>query len=73
MVKAYESLAPGDRLVTCDHIMSENRLRPRSGAIFNVHLLVCTAEGHPYAFSELREGWKRQVSLASVWFEMVNG
>jgi len=42
-----------------DHVMSENRLRPRAGVLFNVHMLVCTPEGRTYTFSEIRRGLER--------------
>ena len=57
--KAFESLEPGGRIVLRDHVMSENRLRPRAGVLFNVHMLVCTPEGRTYTFSEIRRGLER--------------
>jgi len=57
--KAFESLEPGGRVVLRDHIMSENRLRPRAGVLFNVHMLVCTPDGQTYTFSEIRRGLER--------------
>ena len=54
--RAFRSLAPGGRVVVRDHVMSENRLRPRAGTLFNVHMLVCTADGRTYTFSEIRRG-----------------
>ena len=57
--KAFESLEPGGRIVLRDHVMSENRLRPRAGVLFNVHMLVCTPEGRTYTFSEIRRGMER--------------
>ena len=57
--KAFESLEPGGRIVLRDHVMSENRLRPRAGVLFNVRMLVCTPEGRTYTFSEIRRGLER--------------
>ncbi len=54
--RAFRSLCPGGRVVVRDHIMSENRLRPRAGTLFNVHMLVCTNDGRTYTFSEIRRG-----------------
>jgi predicted O-methyltransferase YrrM len=54
--RAYRALAPGGRIVIRDHIMSEERVFPRTGALFAVHVLVCTEEGRTYSFSEIRRG-----------------
>jgi hypothetical protein len=56
---AFDALVPGGRVVIRDHIMSEDRLRPRAGALFGAHMLVCTPEGRTYTFSEIREGLVR--------------
>jgi predicted O-methyltransferase YrrM len=52
--KAFRSLAAGGRVIIRDHIMSENRLRPRAGVFFNLHSLVCSAAGRTYTFAEIR-------------------
>jgi hypothetical protein len=57
--KAFESLEPGGRIALRDHIMSENRLRPRAGVLFNVNMLVSTCEGRTYTYSEIRKGLER--------------
>lgn len=58
-LKAFQSLVPGGRVVLRDHVMSENRLRPRAGVLFNVHMLVSTPEGRTHTFSEIRKGLER--------------
>jgi ubiquinone/menaquinone biosynthesis C-methylase UbiE len=52
---AFTCLNPGGRIVIRDHIMSEDRLLPRAGALCGVHMLVSAKAGRPYTFSELRE------------------
>jgi hypothetical protein len=55
-MRAHRSLVNGGRIVIRDHVMSEDRLFPRTGTLFAVHLLVCTAEGRTYTYSEIRQG-----------------
>lgn len=52
--RALDVLAPGGRLVIRDHIMSENRLRPRAGVFLELQHLVHGTEGRAYSFSELK-------------------
>ena len=54
--RAYRSLVKGGRIVLRDHVMSEDRLFPRAGTMFAVHMLVCTQEGGTYTYSEIRHG-----------------
>ncbi len=54
--RAFRSLAPGGRLVIRDHIMSEDRLLPRAGALYAVQLLVCTSGGTTHTLQEIRKG-----------------
>ncbi|MEJ5169522.1 MAG: methyltransferase, partial [Fimbriimonadales bacterium] len=51
--KCRRALVPGGRLVVRDHLMSEDRTSPRSGALFAVNMLVGTAGGRTYSLSEL--------------------
>ena len=57
--RAFRSLAPGGRVVIRDHIMSEDRLLPRAGALYAVQLLVCTDGGTTYTFQEIRKSLDR--------------
>ena len=54
--RAHRALVKGGRIVIRDHVMSEDRLFPRAGTLFAVHLLVCTQEGRTYTYSEIRRG-----------------
>jgi hypothetical protein len=47
-------LKPGGRLVIRDHVMSPDRIRPASGALFAVNMLVGTPGGGTYTFDEIR-------------------
>jgi len=53
--RAFQALCPGGRLLLRDHVMSEDRLRPRAGALFAVNMLVMTEGGSTYTFRELQE------------------
>jgi hypothetical protein len=63
--KVRRALDPGGRLVIRDHVMSPDRTRPRSGALFAVNMLVGTPEGGTYTFDEIRDG------LAAAGFERI--
>jgi hypothetical protein len=52
--KAFGCLGRSGRVVIRDHIMSENRLRPRAGVLFNLHAMVCNPAGQTYTFGEIR-------------------
>jgi len=43
--KIYVASVPGGRVVVRDHILSPDRIRPRSGALFAVNMLVGTRRG----------------------------
>ena len=53
--KAWRALVPGGRLVIRDHVMSPDRLQPRSGAVFAVNMLAGTEGGNVYTFEECQE------------------
>jgi len=57
--RAFDALISGGRLVIRDHIMSEDRLLPRAGALYAVQLLVRNQGGSTYTFSEIRNGLER--------------
>jgi predicted O-methyltransferase YrrM len=53
--KIYDALVPGGRIVVRDHLLSPDRTRPRSGALFAVNMLVGTKGGNSYTEDEVRE------------------
>lgn len=53
--KIHRSLEPGGRLLIRDHVMSEDRTWPPSGAIFALNMLVVTPHGDTYTFSEISQ------------------
>jgi SAM-dependent methyltransferase len=54
--KCLDALEAGGRLVIRDHILSPDRTRPRSGALFAINMLVATPGGGCYTFQEIRAG-----------------
>ena len=64
--KIFQVLKPGGVLLIRDHIMDEDRTNPPSGALFAINMLVNTAGGDTYTFSEVRDG------LLSAGFTSVN-
>ncbi|MDD5170460.1 MAG: methyltransferase [Syntrophales bacterium] len=57
--KIFRSLESGGRIVIRDHIMSPERTRPRSGAVFAVNMLVGTTGGSTYTFEEIESDLER--------------
>ena len=58
--KVYRSLSSGGRAVIRDHVMDEDRIHPRDGAIFAVNMLVGTAGGNTYTFEEIKIGLQQE-------------
>jgi predicted O-methyltransferase YrrM len=54
--KVLASLDPGGRLVVRDYVLSPDRTRPRSGAIFAVNMLSAGLDGNCYTFAEIKDG-----------------
>lgn len=54
--KIYDALEPGGRIVIRDHVMEPDRIRPRSGAIFAINMLVNTVGGGTYTCAEIADG-----------------
>jgi SAM-dependent methyltransferase len=54
--KIHRAMTPGGRLVIRDHVMSEDRTEPESGALFAINMLVGTPGGGTYTFEEIRDG-----------------
>lgn len=63
--KVLGALEPGGRLVIRDHVISEDRLRPRAGAIFAVNMLCGTDGGNVYTLAEY------EADLSAAGFERV--
>ena len=64
--KIRRALVPGGRLIIRDHVMSPDHVRPRSGALFAVNMLVGTTGGGTYTYDEIRDG------LVAAGFERVS-
>lgn len=54
--KVFLALDPGGRILIRDHVMDEDRTRPRSGAIFAINMLVGTQGGGTYTYREIEKG-----------------
>ncbi|MCX5854977.1 MAG: methyltransferase [Deltaproteobacteria bacterium] len=54
--KIFRSLNRGGRIVIRDHIMDNNRIYPRDGAIFAVNMLLGTSGGGTYTYEEIKTG-----------------
>lgn len=52
--KCYDALVSGGRILIRDHVMSPDRTRPASGAVFAVNMLVATEGGNCYTLDEIR-------------------
>jgi 3-hydroxy-5-methyl-1-naphthoate 3-O-methyltransferase len=63
--KAFKALRPGGLLVVHDFTVSQDHTSPAFGAIFSVHMLVCTREGRVYS-SEEYEAYLRKAGFQSV-------
>jgi hypothetical protein len=69
MEKLVANLKLGGRLVIKDHILDDSRTTPPVGAIFSLLMLLTTASGRCYSFSEIRL-WMERAGLANV--EQIN-
>ena len=63
--KIFRALIPGGRILIRDHVMDNDRVHPRNGAIFAVNMLVGTSGGGCFTFEEIKDG------LAQAGFEKV--
>jgi predicted O-methyltransferase YrrM len=52
--KAFRSLDKGGRIVIRDHVMEQDRIHPRDGAIFAVNMLMGTQGGDTYTYEEIK-------------------
>jgi hypothetical protein len=67
--KLVANLKTGGRLVVKDHILDDSRTTPAVGAIFSLLMLLTTAAGRCYSFSEIKL-WMERAGLANV--EQIN-
>lgn len=53
--KCFDALVPGGRILIRDHVLSEDRTRPVSGALFALNMLACTNGGNCYTLTDIAE------------------
>jgi SAM-dependent methyltransferase len=63
--RVFLALAPRGRLVIQDHVMFEDRVSPRAGAMFAINMLVGTPHGSTYTESEYR-GWLAEAGFSEI-------
>jgi len=66
--KCFDALVPGGRILIRDHVLSEDRTRPVSGALFALNMLACTNGVNCYTLTDIAEalekaGFERVVLL----------
>jgi hypothetical protein len=54
--KVFRSLNSGGRILIRDHVMDSDRIRPRSGALFAINMLVGTRGGGTFTYDEIESG-----------------
>jgi hypothetical protein len=67
--KLTKNLKLSGRIVIKDHILDDSRANPAVGAIFSLLMLLTTAGGRCYSFSEI-ESWMKRADLSRV--EQIN-
>jgi hypothetical protein len=63
--KLVANLKAGGQIIIKDHILDESRTAPPVGAIFSLLMLLTTASGRCYSFSEVK-AWMEQAGLSRV-------
>ena len=63
--KCAKALNPGGQLVVLDHVMSEDRTEPLTGALFALNMLVGTPEGDTYTEAEIKS-WMKEARLSNI-------
>lgn len=63
--KCVKALNTGGQLVVLDHVMSEDRTEPLTGALFALNMLVGTPEGDTYTESEIKD-WMKEAGLSDI-------
>jgi ubiquinone/menaquinone biosynthesis C-methylase UbiE len=54
----FKALSPGGQILIRDHVMSEDRTQPASGALFAINMLVNTETGGTYTMREISDDLK---------------
>ena len=65
LTKCAEALNPGGQMVILDHIMTEDRTGPATGAIFAMNMLVGTEKGDTYTEKEIKS-WMQSAGLKMI-------
>jgi len=63
--RVFGALSPGGRIVVQDHLMSDDKTSPRSGALFAVNMLVGTPHGGTYTSAEYGR-WLREAGFSLI-------
>lgn len=63
--KCVKALNPGGQVVVLDHVMSEDRTEPLTGALFALNMLVGTPEGDTYTEAEIKS-WMKEAGLSDI-------
>jgi SAM-dependent methyltransferase len=65
LARCCRALRPGGRVAIHDHILDEDKTKPRAGAIFALNMLVATRNGGTYSFTEYSL-WLRDAGFSAV-------
>lgn len=63
--KLANNLKPSGRMMIKDHILDDGRVNPAVGAIFSLLMLLTTAGGRCYSFSEIKN-WMNRADLSNI-------
>ena len=63
--KLANNLKPSGRMMIKDHILDDDRVNPAVGAIFSLLMLLTTAGGRCYSFSEIKN-WMNRADLSNI-------
>jgi len=69
--KCYDSMLPGGKIIIHDFILDDLETSPQQGAMFSVHMLVCTKGGKSYSKSKVTS-WLRGVGFDSIEIKQIN-
>ena len=63
--KLAKNIKPSGRMMIKDHILDDDRVNPAVGAIFSLLMLLTTAGGRCYSFSEIKN-WMHRADLSNI-------
>lgn len=63
--RLHGALEPGGRIVIKDHILDDGKTHPPVGAVFSLLMLLTTAKGRCYSFSEVK-GWLEKTGFGRI-------